>query len=231
MNNDRTQLLTAALGALVVGTNIYWRRRYRHLYERLTRSREWDDRSDVDTGDGHGGSEHGGADSSATLSIAAKKASVSPRDLPERIEELNEQVDDQSTKIGRIRKNWSRWWVDEYVERDELDGRAVVVNLDRGESADAKLLAKRTVHSSSSTAWFIYADADDTFYVTVGDELRDEYRADELAEEVTAIAGGGSGGTASLASGGGGGPEKTLEACRRVADRLREETLTSDAQS
>ena len=89
MNKSQTiRVALVTIGGFVVGTALYWRRRYQKVCDYLQVSREWEHRyfaaAAKDTGQVSDASTEEST-ASSTLTIAAKKAGTTPTYLPDRI--------------------------------------------------------------------------------------------------------------------------------------------------
>lgn len=236
--NRKKQLALIVLGGLIVGTNLYWRQRCRHLRKYLTTSQEWEKEYTLSAETKDAELTRTSVDkrtTTSTLAVAAKKAGTTPSELPKRIDELQQQFDEAQKEAKSARKNWSRWWVERYINSadsgDESDATVniVVANLNRGCMEDSKWLGKNLLEESNQIG-LISAGGDQAFVIVVSNDLTDRVTALNIAEDVAEQIGGGAGGDEVYASGGGGNAEQILSALQHTADSLRDELVNPDEQ-
>lgn len=210
-----SKLLVRVAGLVVVAvTNIYWWRHVKKVREGLTLSRE----RAIETATEPSTSEGAG---NATLVDAAKRAGVDPNDLPERVDEMNDEIRTLSNEVDDLRSSWATSWY-EALNRNSpnQDGHYVlVVPLDDADVDIAETFASVAVgHDAAIT--IILGLQDGSCTVTVGENLRDEFSAASIIDEITDRAGGGGGGSESLATGGGTRPEDFEDVVESIQEDL-----------
>lgn len=197
--------------ALAVMT-LYWRRRERIVRESLTVSREWEQNAVSGNAAATGAEQRAAAD-------AARQLDAAVTDLPERVEALDSERRELRRELDAVRERWAdSWWASREATTGSAEPPVRVVAFDRWELPDARAFAKRAMEEECITV--VVALDDDSFGVAVGESLRAEFSASEIATRITESVGGGAGGTDGLATGGGATGDLPA-ACRRVETALR----------
>lgn len=207
-----TVILVGGLGAALIGTNLFWRRRIRAVENGFTVLQEWEAKK------GNHGCGEVESDELLALQEAAKLAGVPPQGLPERIEKYDEQVRQREHEIKQLQDAWVDSWWDAATRRVvPTDGpRIVTLRINTGGRAVVREFA---IHAMESEDEMVVAfDAGNgTFAVGASENVAPIASADEVAEQIANNAGGGAGGSEQLATGGGAAPEAIGEAIDMVA--------------
>lgn len=156
---------------------------------------------------------------------AAEHFDARVRDLPERIEALDEERRNLSHELDAVRERWTDlWWTSQADEtlptNDEPNGdipTVRVIEFDDGELPDVQAFADRAMNENGIT--LIAAHGDSSFAVAVSEALTAEFNAENIACEIAEKAGGGAGGSARFASGGGA-TDALSEACQHIRENL-----------
>ncbi|MFB6195509.1 MAG: DHH family phosphoesterase [Haloplanus sp.] len=216
-----SDLLVAAVALVAVVSNVYWWRRTRATERGLRRSLDRDRRVAERADDGD--DETATATATATLRRAARRADCPPADLPERVETLRATVADLETETDHLRDRWAQsWW--EALGRDPPDvetPHVLVVDLPDAGTDDVQAFADHARTRPAEVA-LVVGRSTGTFAVSVGDDLRNEVSAADIAADVSERAGGGSGGDTVFATGGGADPDALEAAVAAVAETVRD---------
>lgn len=204
------------LGIVVVVTNVYWWRRIKTVREALTVSREraLEATSKPVSPDGSKGG--------IILKDAAERADVDPKDLPERVEEMNENIRSLMNELDALRHSWAVSWWDALSRKsvDPHDSHVLVVPLEDGNVEVVQAFAQEAVNHDASIT-IILGLQDGSCSVTVGENLREEFSAAAIVDEIANKAGGGGGGSRSIATAGGTKPEDLHDVVESVQQDLK----------
>lgn len=220
--------LRGGLATALLASNLYWWRRERGVRRSLTTSRETDGGVDVSNS-------RADSDELAAVRELSGTLDVAVTDLPDRVGTMDRRVRVLENGFGRLRRRYvEEWWgatVDDSV--DTTDPFVVHATVSTHESVAAveddllKQLGKFAV--SAENCLLVAVDVDDgSFVVTVGEALRSEVDAADVARETVADIAGGAGGATDFAQGGGADPEATGRAVADTVDRLRSTTTFDD---